>query len=799
MSFLDKPGSWTRVGQPIKAASGIGAIQMATQPQLQSFRNTPQEMMKKFLKAYKVGWFFKAGSAVSFDTSNLEVTLKDAAGNEIPLPPKDKDFASLSPVEQCRRLLDMPNPKESWRQFIEKSIIRYDFAGNAIWYLDEMDDDLCPTGIYNISPTRMWPAQKGTRVIGWVLDWNERGGGTPFTIDEIVHLSAGSADDEVFGVGVVESVLMERDVNELLPKHVSDVLTLGGRLAGMVSPKERSLGENEFQDTLRAWRQIANSGDAAKRLLVFPEPVEWTRGAATPQEIGLPGLNEINRANILSAFPVSEFRLGVTISSGLNSGDTRQHMFREHWEFSIHPRAQVIRETWQHNIVDRFAKKAGEELIMEIKEPGRENAPMLLEKAAAFRALLNLGFDPNAIIPAVGLDNIKWDPNLLMFMIEQAFLGATEAAGQAGGASPAPGLGTGSHVNKTKDPGTQARNNAGNAAAIVRLPNPLLAGDVGQRIFVNDSNRKDNITVSQSVTTQRKAATISGPGKTIVPEQQAQAQRTLDMFLKGQQDRVVSKVRQTWPSTKAARKAYDDDQWWDEAFEDAELREALRSYVNNVSIAGLEEVSNQLGRVLVPQQYGDALESSWAFAVEDIQGINATTKQAIEDLLRTGANRGYTVNQIINGVEDEGFTGLSELMMDNGQAAWSPQRAETVARTSLMKAYNRSNLLGYEAYGVSHVQARDGDYDAECAARDGRAFSIEDAMGIHDHPNGTLDWLPLLNQKALTIPSGMDEVMTALSENTVSIKALTEIVGKPKEREIVRDARGKIVRIREVS
>ncbi len=42
------------------------------------------------------------------------------------------------------------------------------------------------------------------------------------------------------------------------------------------------------------------------------------------------------------------------------------------------------------------------------------------------------------------------------------------------------------------------------------------------------------------------------------------------------------------------------------------------------------------------------------------------------------------------------------------------------------------------------VEAIDGDGDEECAARDGQEFSIADADGIEDHPNGTLDWVPVL-------------------------------------------------------
>ena len=61
-----------------------------------------------------------------------------------------------------------------------------------------------------------------------------------------------------------------------------------------------------------------------------------------------------------------------------------------------------------------------------------------------------------------------------------------------------------------------------------------------------------------------------------------------------------------------------------------------------------------------------------------------------------------------------------------------------------MDAYNGAAIASYDDAGVSEVQAIDGDGDEECAARDGETFSLEEADSIEDHPNGTLDWVPII-------------------------------------------------------
>lgn len=77
-------------------------------------------------------------------------------------------------------------------------------------------------------------------------------------------------------------------------------------------------------------------------------------------------------------------------------------------------------------------------------------------------------------------------------------------------------------------------------------------------------------------------------------------------------------------------------------------------------------------------------------------------------------------------------------------AAFDPYRAELISRTELMFAYNSAALGSYREAGLNMVQAIDGDDDEQCAARNGREFTIADAYGIEDHPNGTLDWVPVL-------------------------------------------------------
>lgn len=80
---------------------------------------------------------------------------------------------------------------------------------------------------------------------------------------------------------------------------------------------------------------------------------------------------------------------------------------------------------------------------------------------------------------------------------------------------------------------------------------------------------------------------------------------------------------------------------------------------------------------------------------------------------------------------------------------WPGWKADRVARTETMLAYNTASLLAYEQNGVTHVRAHDAAIpersDQDCIDRDGKIFTLTEAWNEQrkEHPNGTLSWSPL--------------------------------------------------------
>lgn len=113
-----------------------------------------------------------------------------------------------------------------------------------------------------------------------------------------------------------------------------------------------------------------------------------------------------------------------------------------------------------------------------------------------------------------------------------------------------------------------------------------------------------------------------------------------------------------------------------------------------------------------------------------VRGINETTRDKIQAAIEEGIEAGDGAAELGDRVENA--------------SAFDEYRSELIARTESARALNESQLESYREFDVKRVTAIDGDDDEVCAERDGQEFDLDEALSIEDHPNGTLDWSPVV-------------------------------------------------------
>lgn len=133
-----------------------------------------------------------------------------------------------------------------------------------------------------------------------------------------------------------------------------------------------------------------------------------------------------------------------------------------------------------------------------------------------------------------------------------------------------------------------------------------------------------------------------------------------------------------------------------------------------------------------------------ALAAEQVVRIDATTREALRDVLAEGQRRGYSDAQIADGVPAEGYGGVKGLYLETWRG-----RAQLIARTELSTAQVAASLDRYAATGlVSRVQlVEHTDTDDACAARNGRVVPISSRPGLL-HPQCRLAVIPVVDDAA---------------------------------------------------
>jgi hypothetical protein len=700
-----------------KAFIGPGAAAMMTQPARVGVTQTPQGFMRAAAGFWKTDpWIRAAERVISGKFSTVEWHLENAddveVDDEYPNPayfvPRDLLEQPQAKLPPESRQVNASTRRELWAITSRHMGV----CGSAFWYFDQMEPTTkTPLSILYIAPWRMWPSfTKAGQLTGWVLDYNdETKTGTPLTLDEVLQFNIEPPDEGAFPPGLVQSAMGIVSLDGKVFGHASDVLTAGGRLAGIVSPKtaDASLPDDKFQQLVRDFRTINEMPDAARRTNILQGPVDFNRTAATLGELELIALMSAMRDDILALWGVPYSQLGGSIGTGLNSGDVRKYDEAALWQNAIHQRLVPFAEGVQYGLLDRY-KSANVTVELEIEEPEfDDDGPRfdLLAKSAGIamdnderRDLISLPpLDPS-ILGASGkpLGKEVWLPTTLAVVTDVP-------------ADVPPTPPSSAQVERVS-PDAQVA-----PAAIARTP--MSPASMGKATLHPKAAK-----LHASLT--RLRARID---KEHTPELKA----ALSAFLASQRQDIATRLRMN--SAHIAAKPRDFETWFAKKRWDRELTSILARPLTAMA----QNVNAHIAELPVKATPAGVVDRALSRGAARVVGINEKTRKAVQDYIVAGLEKGQSPTDLADDIE----TGV---LLGNGQPAFDELRAETIARTELMDAYNGAALASYSDLGATEVQAIDGDGDEECADRDGKVFSVEEADGIEDHPNGTLDWVPVI-------------------------------------------------------
>jgi SPP1 gp7 family putative phage head morphogenesis protein len=739
-----------------KAMVGVGAGPLQTEFNLTLFLgNDAQATMAKMIRiGTGVDWIRAAERVISGKFSTCAWHIEDPDGEVI-----DDDYEGDARAIDAFRLLERPmgaldlhdvGRRLTRRQQWEVTSRHMGLAGNGCWYLDARDGLGIPSAILYIRPDRLTPVMSGDVLSEWSLDAKPGKPGIPLPLEDIVHMTLETPDNGVWAPGLVETALTKALLNGKIDRHFGSVLDSGGRISGILSPRQGVIeDDNVYQQMVRDWRNVTEQPESAKRVQIVRAPVDFTPTVQTPGEMQVIDLMYHNRDALLALWGVPLSQVGGSTAAGLNGGDVRKYDEAALWQNAVYPRLVELAEPVQ-GIMDLFVPLLGWAPTFILDAPTFDDDGPSYEMAlkardlplrnSERRAIVNLEPFGEDVMGSLGgpLDDEIWVPVNITPL-------ASSTPGAMMMAPPAP-------AGPTPDEPTP----------------PEDEGDAGATGGADDA---DSDIGAMGMKARGLRATTTALRASVERRITPVLRRSVADVLADQRAEVVR--RATAQYEHLTKKPDDDGSWWNASKWDKALARALTP--------GLLGVADTVrGHVLEARDHKAATYADLTSKYAHTAGAPASTR-AIEHLLRVGAGRVTRINETTRA----GLRALIAEAVKNGLgpgklgdvierwAGWNEYRAERIATTELQFAYNAAALDAYRESGIEQVEAIDGDEDDECAARNGEVMSVEEAEAIDDHPNGTLDWMPVIDepppQKADPLVAAVLDLATAMANQPAPI------------------------------
>jgi len=669
--------------------TGAGVLAYSNGTPLWSASRNPRKLMRQAQELYHTDLVIRAlERRVSGAAAGLPWMLTDENGDEV-------DATTAPDVKAIYDWMEKPQGALTGRVQMTRRQLYFltsrhiGLCGNAFWYLDQRTYGTgAPLMALYINPVRMTPAHDQDGVLrGWKMDADDSGeGGVPLELEEVRHFVMEPPDMGFYGIGLVESAGMASQLTSTIERHSASVIGGGARLAGLISPKVGvTISDDQWSAATRDWRNIQGDPDSAKRLHILRGPVDYIRTAATMQELSIVDLAHMSREDKLALWGVPASQVPFPASAGLNSGETKGYDEAVLMQGAVHDRVTIMREVIQFQILDPIAAAGGPKLDLVIKEPEFDDETPLFDRAQKAR---DLPLTANERRQQVGLDPL---PDV-------------DSAGEPLGTAIWLPVGL-----------TMIGAGPDENGKLPTLPEPA-PPTVPVAPPPPDDVEPLKATLRQTVDTKFVAST----------------KRDVQRALADQAKAIAGRIREK--GAHLAKRPTDTSMWWTPA-EEKRLASVLEPHNLRIATA----VTEQLGEKLSGAKKA---EDTWVDSVmayirkrtgERIVAINETTREAVSKLIADGFAGGLGPAQVADTIQSA--------------TAFNEARSEMVARTESMLAYNDAALSSYREFDITHVVAIDGDGDRECQDRNGREYTTDEAAGIQDHPNGTLDWAPVIKAR----------------------------------------------------
>ena len=613
------------------------------------------------------------------------------------------------------RLLDIPNPGYDGGLMIKTTVASLVLTGETF---------LLPIYSRSGQILELWYAPSNTMDVkstpAKFVDYYEYTPGAQkiqLAPDEVIHLRMGLNEKNLArGESPLWPVLREVLTDDEASKFTTTLLNNMGMIGILVTPEDEGIVSEEDAQKTRDYLEDRFTGRGRGRPAVMRTRVRVQNLSQDPQHLSLTALRRIPEERITGILGVPAAVAGM--GAGLDStkvGATLKELERQAWRNGVIPIQTLIAKQLTNQLLPAF--ESNQERFWVTFD--RSRVPELQEDRKVQTEVLDRRLRSGGITRAEYREELEYEVNPeddVFIMPANMILVARDAAPVEPDETPEP---DGSNPPEGDVPADDGDTQPGNTPP---PSTPVTSAE--------DPNLRQEPTAEQS--------------------------RLIRRFLQSAEElsdgMSAGLVTQFDDLSDVIRAAYNP------ANQDIEIANAIAEAVGIWSQASLSP-QYEATWVSVLQQTIDDVETVMGIGVDipdpiarnivrqggtriGLLDLTAKAHQQVFEILAYGIENGLDIGQI------------EKLMAERipaGRFRTARIRARIIARTEIKYAQNVSAVSSYQrsSANITHAIAFDAQLrqtDAECEARNGGIFTLEEAHRLsgEEHPNGTLSWAPVV-------------------------------------------------------
>ena len=304
-------------------------------------------------------------------------------------------------------LWNKPNAFTTGFEFREGSNQHLELTGETFWVLNREVANF-PTSMWYVRPDRMDPVpDPDDYLIGWIYT-GPNGEQVPLKLTEVIQEKVPDPLDPFRGASAVGSIMANIEQQQYATEYQRNLFYNGADPGGVIEVPNK-LTEAEFDELIDRWRETHQGIARAGRIGVLENGISWVPGGHTNKDLEYANLRLTNRDEIREAWRMHKAMLGTSDDVNRANAQTAEEVFVG-WQ-SV-PRLNRRKNTLNSKYLPMFGTGTEDKYEYDYSSPDADNRELdnleLTTKSNAAQVLVQAGFDPEAVLEAVGLPAMKF-------------------------------------------------------------------------------------------------------------------------------------------------------------------------------------------------------------------------------------------------------------------------------------------------------------------------------------------------------------------------------------------------------